>query len=47
MTNQTPATIVDIRRDERIPQAAYAPTFVRSLVMVPVDTHEPIAAIGA
>jgi GAF domain-containing protein len=39
--------IPDIRRDERIPQAAYRPTFVRSLVMAPMLAPEPLGAIGA
>lgn len=43
------ATIVipDVRTDERVPQAAYRPTFVRSMVVAPVDTGAPVAAIGA
>ena len=32
--------------DDRIPHAAYRPTFVRSLAMVPIRTREPIGAIG-
>lgn len=39
--------IGDIRRDERIPQEAYRPTFVRSLVMVPMLAPHPLGAIGA
>lgn len=45
--------ITDVRTDERIPQAAYRPTFVRSMVVAPVTTTSssaatsPIAAIGA
>lgn len=46
MLNRQPAVVEDIRRDARIPQAAYAPTFVRSLVMTPVGAPEPVAAIG-
>ncbi len=38
--------ISDIRRDERIPQAAYRPTFVRSLAMVPMLGSELLGAIG-
>lgn len=41
------AAIADIRLDERIPQAAYRPTFVRSLVMVPIRPGDAIGAIGA
>ncbi|GGB23307.1 hypothetical protein GCM10011380_11280 [Sphingomonas metalli] len=39
--------IDDVRRDPRVPQHAYAATFVRSLVMVPIGRPEPIAALGA
>jgi GAF domain-containing protein len=39
--------VPDIRDDERIPQAAYRPTFVRSLVIVPIRPRSPIGAIGA
>lgn len=31
----------------RIPHAAYRPTFVRSLLMTPIRTIEPIGAIGS
>jgi len=47
MMNRETAAIPDIRRDPRIPQAAYRPTFVRSLVMAPIGTPEPVAALGA
>lgn len=47
MLNKTPAVIPDIYDDPRVPHAAYRPTFVRSLVMVPVRKEDPIAAIGA
>ncbi len=40
-------SIPDIYDDERIPQDAYRPTFVKSLAMVPVRQEEPIAALGA
>jgi hypothetical protein len=40
------ALIGDIHVDERIPQAAYAPTYVRSLAMVPMGTPA-VGAIGA
>lgn len=39
--------IPDTRVDERVPQAAYERTFVRSLVMTPVRSQSPLAAIGA
>lgn len=41
------AVISDIYADARVPHEAYRPTFVKSLAMVPVRTHDPIAAIGA
>lgn len=46
MRNQTPAVIEDVRVDERIPWVAYRETFVKSLVMVPIRTFDPIGAIG-
>jgi signal transduction histidine kinase/CheY-like chemotaxis protein len=39
--------IADIYQDPRIPHDAYRPTFVKSLIMVPVRVEDPIAAIGA
>jgi hypothetical protein len=38
--------IADIEQDGRIPQEAYRPTFVKSLVMTPVRGLHPVAAIG-
>lgn len=46
MLNKEAAIINDIYQDERIPHDAYRPTFVKSLVMVPVRKNSPIAAIG-
>lgn len=46
MENRTHASIEDIYADPRIPAEAYRPTFVKSLVMVPVRREAPIAAIG-
>ena len=46
MLNRKPAVIEDIYADERIPYDAYRPTFVRSLVMVPIRTMDPVGAIG-
>lgn len=40
------AVISDITVDERIPQDAYRRTFVRSLVMTPIRTREPLGAVG-
>lgn len=46
MLNRLPATIEDIYRDPRIPADAYRPTFVKSLLMVPIRTRDPLGAIG-
>jgi diguanylate cyclase (GGDEF)-like protein len=46
MLNKRPAVIRDIYADPRIPHAAYRPTFVKSLVMVPIRQLDPIGAIG-
>jgi signal transduction histidine kinase len=47
MLNRQITVVPDIYQDARIPHAAYRPTFVKSLVMVPVRQEDPIAAIGA
>jgi len=47
MLNREPAIISDIYKDDRIPLEAYRPTFVKSLVMTPIRTLDPIGAIGA
>jgi hypothetical protein len=44
--NQKAVAIEDIYLDDRIPQDAYRPTFVKSLVMVPIRATETIGAIG-
>lgn len=46
MINGAPAVIEDIFTDPRIPIDAYLPTFVKSLVMVPIRENKPIGAIG-
>jgi len=46
MLNRQPVAIEDIYADSRIPVDAYRPTFVKSLVMVPIRTEAPIGAIG-
>ena len=46
MVHRSPAIIPDIYSDDRIPHEAYRPTFVQSLVMVPIRTLDPIGAIG-
>lgn len=47
MLNKQYAAIEDIYSDHRIPADAYRPTFVKSLLMMPVNTDNPVAAIGA
>lgn len=46
MLNRQHVVIPDIYVDDRIPHEAYRPTFVKSLVMMPMRTLEPIGAIG-
>ncbi|HEY3755513.1 MAG TPA: ATP-binding protein [Opitutaceae bacterium] len=46
MLNASPAMIPDIFQDSRIPADTYRPTFVKSLVMVPIRKQSPIGAIG-
>ncbi len=47
MLNGKTAAIPDIYIDTRIPHDAYRPTFVKSLVMVPVGPGSKVAAMGA
>jgi PAS domain S-box-containing protein len=47
MQHQQTAAIADVREDPRIPGEAYAPTFVRSLVMAPIGRPQAVAALGA
>jgi two-component system CheB/CheR fusion protein len=46
MRHREVAAIEDIYQDARIPHDAYRPTFVKSLVMVPIRSSDPIGAIG-
>ena len=46
MLNREAAVIPDIYADSRIPHEAYRPTFVKSLVMVPIRQLDPIGSIG-
>ena len=46
MLNRQAVTISNIYADDRVPHDAYRPTFVRSMVMVPIRTAEPVGAIG-
>lgn len=47
MLNGQAVAIPDIYLDSRIPHDAYRPTFVKSLLMMPVGDSDPVAAIGA
>lgn len=46
MLHRQPTAIPDIYADDRIPHAAYRPTFVQSLAAIPIRRADPIAAIG-
>lgn len=46
MQHKEAVLIPDIYGDARIPHDAYRPTFVQSLIMVPVRREDPIAALG-
>jgi signal transduction histidine kinase/DNA-binding NarL/FixJ family response regulator len=46
MLNREATVVPDIYQDPRIPHDAYRPTFVKSLVMVPIRSKAPIGAIG-
>lgn len=46
MRHREPVAIEDIYVDPRVPLDAYRPTFVKSLVMVPIRTLAPVGAIG-
>jgi hypothetical protein len=46
MANHQAVVIEDIYADSRVPHSTYRPTFVKSLVIVPIRTLDPIGAIG-
>jgi K+-sensing histidine kinase KdpD len=46
MENRQPAVVEDIFQDPRVAVSLYEPTFVRSAVMVPIRSLDPIGAIG-
>jgi len=46
MLNKASIVIPDIYADGRIPHDLYRPTFVKSLMMVPVRVEDPLAAVG-
>ena len=47
MLNRQSVMIPDIYADKRVPHDLYRPTFVKSMLVVPVRKADPIAAIGA
>jgi signal transduction histidine kinase len=47
MLHRQTAVIEDIQHDARVPADVYRPTFVKSLVMVPVRQEGPLGALGA
>ena len=47
MLHARTAAVADIYADDRIPHDLYRPTFIESLVMVPIGRIEPVGAIGA
>jgi signal transduction histidine kinase len=38
--------IADVFADPRVPSVVYEPTFVKSMLMVPIRQHDPMGAIG-
>lgn len=46
MRNKQRAVIPDVYSDPRIPVDVYRPTFVKSLVLTPIRSQDPIGAIG-
>jgi len=46
MMHAEPVVIEDIYADARIPAEAYRPTFVKSMLMVPIRRDAPMGAIG-
>lgn len=46
MLNRESVAIEDIYADPRVPHDAYRPTFVKSMMMVPIRKGDPIGAIG-
>ncbi|MGH1570439.1 GAF domain-containing protein [Methylobacterium sp. P31] len=47
MLHDETAVIPDLELDPRVPVAAYRITSMRSLVMAPIGSPEPVAALGA
>lgn len=47
MRDRKTIVIPDVLADPRVPHDAYRPTFVRSMLMVPIGRPQPVAALGA
>ena len=47
MRQRRPAFVPDIYKDPRMPHAAFRPTLAKSLAVVPLPLHDPVAALGA
>ena len=47
MDHKQSLAIADVFADSRVPFEAYRPTFVKSLLMVPIRREDPVGAIGA
>ncbi|MCD7109397.1 GAF domain-containing protein [Rhizobium sp. DKSPLA3] len=47
MIHRQTVVIPDIARDDRIPYELYQGTFVRALMMAPIEPGQPVGAIGA
>jgi hypothetical protein len=46
MTNDKVAFIPDVYQDDRIPHDVYRATFVKSMIMIPIGSPDPFAAMG-
>ena len=46
MLHGEPVVIDDVYADDRVPESRYRRTFVKSLLVVPIRSHDPIGAIG-
>ncbi len=47
MLNRESVIVPDITKDARVPQEAYAATFVKSMAAVPIRSEDPLGAIAA
>ncbi len=46
MLHGQPVVIEDVYADPRVPHDAFRPTFVKSMLMVPIHSNDPLGAIG-